>query len=1483
MKRILLFICLCLWLSGQAQFSKTHYIPPLSGSDNVLSEEQFLYVSTPSVATVNFRVIYLGGEIIEGTVSRDTPYVLSMGFVIENNSQILVPSFGADQILSNKGIIIEADDLVYASIRLIAGNGNQAGELVSKGLAALGTDFRVGAMVNTLMDDYSDVHYTFASVLATENNTVVTFSDIKPGASLVNSSTGSNTFSITLNSGESYVAACEGPLNVNRDALIGMHIQSDKPIAVNCGSFGGTNGELFNLDLGFDQIVSSERTGKDYIFIKSTGSDPVEKILLVANENNTEIFLSGNATPSYTMNAGDYITIDGLQFGPNGNLFVHSSKNVFAYQSIGDDGRPDQANQELFFVPPLSCETPRIIDNIPLIDLVGNRQFTGRITLVTEAGSTLTFNNDGTDYTLGGLIGIGATVSGPLSVEGNAGFETYVISGLSGNVAVTSTTQLYLASYGSSDAATFGGYYSGFTFRPEISQESLDTSSENCLPNLQLGVNEVTGFDTYQWFFNELAITGATQSTYVPTSPGYYYVRAAISACNTELESEKLPVSTCAPDSDADGVNDNLDLDLDNDGLLNCTESFGDANVNLATASGGTIAAGNYLNTFTLSFPSGTGTAATNPYSGYANGNFTTRTTAGEGNSSIIQFNFASPMPIMLQYPMEDMAAESFNDATEYRISVPAGQTISIDDPDHQLLIDTNCDGVFENGVLRHSSFEIRFRLNSGVPIAAGAGTFKIRSHSASQLKVTHINLSGTAANSSTLKLVATCLPKDSDADGIPDAEDLDSDNDGIMDLYEIQGGNALSVSGTDSNADGHDDAFNSITSAVDTDTDGIPDYLDLDSDNNGVYDLTESGLPIPDANADGIADGSNFGTNGLLDSIETFADSGTPVQSITDTDSDGIPDFISSDNDGDGCNDVIEAGFSDANADGFLEDVSPVTVNPKGVVTAATGYTTPNPDINIISPIDISQQPQPVNPVCEGEAAQFGITVNAGVTIQWEVSHDGINFTAATDPVLYSGSDSSQFTVLWPVFSMNGDQFRANLSRSGNACGKISSAVTLQVQTPPSIISAELIQCEPDLVPNGLTTFNLQQADAYFGSPSEPYSVRYFLDLPQAMAGTSPLNNIFNNTLNPQQLIAEVTYTNSGCRSFSNLQLTVISTPVQPLTFAPVCENQLEEDGFETFDLTSAGFGGDLSELTYFTSLSDALLELNPIASPATFTNTNPYVLQTIYVRRENTNICSDFYSFPIQVLQLPPIDGTPDLGPHIVCRNEPDVTVTLEATILDGSSPLSYTYQWTLDGQVLPGLNGPQITVSEAGLYQVAVTGNNGCTKTREFTVTASSQALIQDVAITDLSQNNTVAIVLDPASLGDYEYSIDEPNFFQASNQFSHVIPGIHTVYVKDLNGCALATQQINVLGVSPFFSPNSDGYNDTWMLKGTSNLYNANADIYIFDRFGKLIKQLAGFSAGWDGSLNGHPLPADDYWYRIVLENGRTATGHFSLVR
>jgi len=149
----------------------------------------------------------------------------------------------------------------------------------------------------------------------------------------------------------------------------------------------------------------------------------------------------------------------------------------------------------------------------------------------------------------------------------------------------------------------------------------------------------------------------------------------------------------------------------------------------------------------------------------------------------------------------------------------------------------------------------------------------------------------------------------DTDGDGIPNSLDLDSDNDGIPDIIEVGGpdanGDGIVDNFIDTNGDGLDDniAANPLPN-LDTDGDGIPNTLDLDSDNDGILDVTEAGGT--DANGDGLIDGyTDTNGNGLSDNVDPNA-GGTSLPNA-DTDSDGHVNFLDIDADNDGIVDNVE------------------------------------------------------------------------------------------------------------------------------------------------------------------------------------------------------------------------------------------------------------------------------------------------------------------------------------------------------------------------------------------------------------------------------------------------------------------------------------------------------------------------------------------------------------------------------------------------
>ena len=135
-----------------------------------------------------------------------------------------------------------------------------------------------------------------------------------------------------------------------------------------------------------------------------------------------------------------------------------------------------------------------------------------------------------------------------------------------------------------------------------------------------------------------------------------------------------------------------------------------------------------------------------------------------------------------------------------------------------------------------------------------------------------------------------------------------------------------------------------------------------------------------------------------------------------------------------------------------------------------------------------------------------------------------------------------------------------------------------------------------------------------------------------------------------------------------------------------------------------------------------------------------------------------------------------------------------------------------------------------------------------------------------------------------IGDYEYAIDDiTGPYQDEPTFEKVRPGSHTVYVRDKNDCGIAKMPLFVIGYKKFFTPNGDGYTDNWNLIEITKDNLPKTKIYIFDRFEKLIKELDPLSEGWDGNFIGKPMPQTDYWFKVILEDGREFKGHFSLLR
>ena len=361
------------------------------------------------------------------------------------------------------------------------------------------------------------------------------------------------------------------------------------------------------------------------------------------------------------------------------------------------------------------------------------------------------------------------------------------------------------------------------------------------------------------------------------------------------------------------------------------------------------------------------------------------------------------------------------------------------------------------------------------------------------------------------------------------------------------------------------------------------------------------------------------------------------------------------------------------------------------------------------------------------------------------------------------------------------------------------------------------------------------------------------------------------------------------------------VPTSFMPLEFTYCFDSETSSTpGFGVFDpsifttiktdvvASSSSYNSPNVEIRFYENEQDAIYQINEIDTALPYTNSD-IDDQEIWVGIEDVGVSkieclgrfkvADLLVRPKPVFDLPPT--------FVFCQNLGSDTISV-------TSPSdTYNYSWTLDGNPLPDTT-QEIIIDKGGEYVVTATDKvSGCTTTKTVEVKPSQIALFdaEDVKIYDLTGDGSNRIVIDNSKLalgnGDYKFALklnDDPiGLYQDSPVFENVPPGIHTLYVRDKNGCGDEKLEISVIGYPLYFTPNGDGQNDTWQILGVNASFQPSSLIYIFDRHGRLMAQIPADGIGWNGTYNGTIMPADDYWFRVKLQDGRSFTGHFSLVR
>ena len=455
-----------------------HLLPPLYAKQDV--RDHYLVLSTNEETP--FQVVIQNADGANGvtggvnetvTISKDSPAIIDLssapfGAGTGHNSLGVIDGNQVGKVDRTEGLILTGDQAFYANVR--HQTNLQGLSLSSKGQLALGTEFRSGHLVTNTQEAWRKSH--FISVMASEDNTVVSFQDLPEGVEFVNGYPDP----VTLDKYESFVVGVN--IGVNKslpNELQGSLIVSDKPIAVNTGSWlGGTvNG---GRDIGVDQIIPTNLIGSKYILVKgeaTSNADLLERPIIVATEDNTAVYLRGETTPFTTLNAGETAILDGNEYSGDA-LLIETSKPAYLYQMTSAN---NVTAPGLNLVLPVAENAGNQEILIPSIDLLGP----GKLNIVARNTATVEVNNN--------------TITGGVPVEGDADFLVYQIEGLSGDVTVTADESIIVTSTTGSGHIGAASYWSGLPTSLAF-DDSVTTTADTAITIDVLGNDIVdTGFE----------------------------------------------------------------------------------------------------------------------------------------------------------------------------------------------------------------------------------------------------------------------------------------------------------------------------------------------------------------------------------------------------------------------------------------------------------------------------------------------------------------------------------------------------------------------------------------------------------------------------------------------------------------------------------------------------------------------------------------------------------------------------------------------------------------------------------------------------------------------------------------------------------------------------------------------------------------------------------------------------------------------------
>ena len=500
---------------------------------------------------------------------------------------------------------------------------------------------------------------------------------------------------------------------------------------------------------------------------------------------------------------------------------------------------------------------------------------------------------------------------------------------------------------------------------------------------------------------------------------------------------------------------------------------------------------------------------------------------------------------------------------------------------------------------------------------------------------------------------------------------------------------------------------------------------------------------------------------------------------------------------------------------------------------------------------------------LCSGEPLVLEADSILGATYFWE--KDGIPIVTADTHMITINTASETDSGKYSVEIISSDPMECPII--GESLINI-----LPIPDPNLVLS----QCDigPDDPSDGITLINLDEIN-------DNADLNFFFY--QSLADRnvdSPITNSqsYQNTQPFNQVLYYKVVNSLGCTNLGELTLEVIPSAVVPSVFGPIytCDasplDGLLESSFN-LEAIAENYSDPFTTVKLYASIGDAASQQNELTGFTLNTSST-----TLYARLSDGNVCLGIEAIEL-IVNPSPVPAMEET--YVLCTDG-------GAVLLEGPDGFD-SYRWfkkTGSGLIDLG-SGQDINLTDLGYYELEtsyVYNINGtdisCGNSVSFQLVPSTRAVIDDIEIRDFAANNTIEVSV--SGEGNYEFSMDGINY-QESPNFSNVLPGFARIYVRDTKGCGVTQREIAVMGYPKFFTPNGDGINDHWQLTGFNEQFQSNAFVGIYDRYGTFVTQIPTEDIGWNGNVNSKVMPADDYWFRVQLEDGRDFKGHLTLKR